>query len=106
MADANGNIECFSQALPPGQSPPEAIDASTGPSSGGCSASASTDGAIGPCGCEEQTNGHSYAVNCDPGTNLCTCTVDNGAPSASFPDDGNTCGNMDGLFTSCGFPVP
>jgi hypothetical protein len=105
-ADPSGAIECFSQALPPGQGPGETDGgSSTGPSSGGCSASASTDGAIGPCGCQEQTNGHTYAVNCDPSTNLCTCTLDNGGPSASFPDDGNTCGDITALLTSCGFPV-
>jgi hypothetical protein len=105
-ADPSGAIECFSQALPPGQGP-GVIDggSSTGPGPASCSGSASTDGAVGPCGCQEQTNGHTYAVNCDPSTNLCTCTSDNGGPSASFPDNGNTCGDLTALFTSCGFPV-
>jgi len=102
-SDANGDIECFSQALPPGQSP--GSGPSTGPSSGGCGGSASTDGAVGPCSCQEQTGGHSYSVNCDPSTNLCTCSVDNGGTSASFPDDGNQCMDMTALFTSCGFPA-
>jgi hypothetical protein len=66
----------------------------------------STDGAVGPCGCQEQANGHTYDVNCDPGTNLCRCTVDNGATVESFPDDGNTCGDANTLFSACGFPQP
>jgi len=81
-----------------------ASDGGTGPSSGSCSGSASTDGAVGPCSCQEQTGGHTYAVSCDPGTNLCSCTTDNGAPTSTFADNGNTCGDVAGLFTSCGFP--
>jgi hypothetical protein len=103
MTDSSGGIECFSQAVPPGQ-PPIATDAGPGPNPVGCSGSASTDGALGPCDCQEQAGGHTYDVSCDPGTNLCTCTVDNGGPSSSFADNGNTCGDSTALFTSCGFP--
>jgi hypothetical protein len=103
--DANGVIECFSQAFPPGQGGSSSTDAGAGPSSGSCGASVSTDGAVGPCGCDEQTGGHTYSVNCDPGTNVCTCSTDNGAPTGSFPDDGNTCGDPATLFSSCGFPT-
>jgi len=103
-SDSNGDIECFSQAGPPGGSTIGAQDGGA-PSSGSCSASASEDGAIGPCGCEEQTNGHTYDVNCDPGTNVCSCTVDNGAPVSTFADNGNTCGDANTLFTACGFPA-
>jgi hypothetical protein len=102
--DASGTIECFSQAGPPGP-PPVGIDAGPGPTPTACSGSGSTDGALGPCGCQEQTGGHTYAVNCDPGTNVCACTVDNGAPTTTFADNGNTCGDSKALFTSCGFPA-
>jgi hypothetical protein len=92
--------------VPPGQIS-GATDGGSGPISGGvgCSGSGSADGAIGPCSCQEQAGGHSYAVSCDPGTNLCSCTMDNGAPSSSFADNGNTCGDPTTLFTSCGFPL-
>jgi hypothetical protein len=103
--DSNGDIECFSQAGPPGGSTISSVDAGA-PSSGSCSVSASSDGAIGPCSCEEQTNGHTYDVSCDPAANVCSCTVDNGAPVSSFADDGNTCGDANMLFTACGFPAP
>jgi hypothetical protein len=102
--DANGVIECFSQAQP-GGSAPEPLDAGSPTTSGiGCEGSSSTDGALGPCGCQGDINGHTYAVNCDPATDLCTCTVDNGGPTASFPDVGSNCSDVTGLFTSCGFP--
>jgi hypothetical protein len=66
---------------------------------------ASIDGSIGPCGCQEDVNGHTYGVNCDPTSNVCSCTVDNGAAVSTFPDNGNTCGDPVSLFTSCGFPA-
>ena len=99
--DSSGNIECFSQAVPPGQIG-SASDGGTGPSGGSCSVGASVDGAIGPCSCQEQTGGHTYAVSCDP--TVCTCTTDNGAPSSTFTVIGNTCSDPTTLFTSCGFP--
>ena len=104
--DANGVIECFSQALPPGQSS-ATLDAgsSTGPGVPiGCSGTGGPDGGVGPCGCQEQANGHTYSVNCDPVAGLCTCTSDNGGPSGSFPDNGTECTNAPALFAACGFP--
>ena len=102
--DGSGVIECFSQA---GSSTGvnEALDAGGGFTSGACSGTGSADGALGPCGCQESGNGHTYNVNCDPGTNTCTCTIDNGAPVATFSSNGNACTDSNMLFSSCGFPA-
>jgi hypothetical protein len=102
LTDSSGNIECFSQAVPPGQI---SGGSDGGPAQTGatCSGTASTDGAIGPCGCQEQVGGHTYSVSCDPA--VCTCTMDNGGPSTSFTVINNTCGDPNGLFTSCGYPL-
>jgi hypothetical protein len=104
MTDPSGDIECFSQAGP-GGGISETADA--GPSTGvACSGSGSADGAVGPCECSGQVNGHTYAVSCDSATNLCTCIVDDGAPTTSFPGNGDSCGQTSALFTACGFPAP
>lgn len=122
MTDANGVIECFSQAGPPsgggsgssgggvGQAdadaPPPPLDAGAAPPMACSGSGGGPDGGVGQCGCQEQsTDGHTYAVNCDPGSNVCACTVDNGAPTATFPDDGNTCSDPMSLFAACGYPT-
>jgi hypothetical protein len=116
MTDPNGIIECFSQAGPPqppsadggiNPPPPTPLDAGPAPAPVGCSGGGGgPDGALGSCGCQEQANGHTYAVNCDLSTNVCACTIDNGAPTTTFPDNGNTCSDYAALFASCGFPAP
>jgi hypothetical protein len=123
--DPNGIIECFSQASPPQQPPvdagPPVVDAGSpavdagsppppppidaGAGSPTCSGATAPDGGLGPCECHEQANGHTYVVGCDPTSNLCICTVDNGSPTTTFPDNGNTCSDATALFTSCGFPA-
>jgi hypothetical protein len=117
--DANGVIECFSQAGPPGvpngsgsedggiSTTP--IDAGPAPTGGACDGEISADGGVGPCGCQEQVGSQTYAFNCDPSTNLCTCTINNGAPTSSFTqsnvcNDPNISQDSTALFAKCGFP--
>jgi hypothetical protein len=108
--EADGIIECFSQASTPPPTPTYVVDASApldvmAPVAVGCGGRGpDPDGAVYPCSCNETYSGHSYTVSCDPNTSLCSCIVDNNAASSTFPDTGNMCADYSVLFTSCGFP--